>query len=132
MSVLFIEIFYAGTRQRQQWVIFRLMLRGSISKIRQQGKCQLRVGIGEMVEFQFLQEMVELVGIFQQGRDDHHGAVPRRDSLRKIHARQAFWFDAVGYIPVHESDGAFQGQSESQHAGDDELGKRSRLKTLRR
>ena len=59
-----------------------------VMKIRQQGKEQIRIAITEIANLQSLEKIIDLLRPAQQGRDNHHGAVRRRNATRKIQAWQ--------------------------------------------
>ena len=88
VGVFAVEHLDALARDAQQAIVFGHRFRRGIREIGQQREMQMLVTIGEVSNFQRLEQTDDLLFAAQHRRHDDRGAIIRRDAERKIHTRQ--------------------------------------------
>ena len=86
LPVGLVERLNSCVRMLEQGIITWLSALWRVMEIRQQGKEQIGITITQIANLQGFYKFINHVQAAQQGGDNHHGAVNRWNSLRKIQA----------------------------------------------
>jgi hypothetical protein len=118
--VLLVERVDALLRGLQKTLVVGHRLRGGIREVGQQAVVQVRVSIGEVADFQRLDQVLDVVDARDHRRHHDQRARCRRDPARIIHARQRMRRHDQHRQPVHHANGELaRGDREQENERDE-------------
>ena len=97
----------AVPRDPQQVVVGWHLFGGCVSEIGQQGEAQLRVGVGQGVQFQPLQQSPGSVGLGEEAGDDHESRAVLGDAVLEVELGQHARRQQPADERVEQTDGQF-------------------------
>jgi hypothetical protein len=101
----------------QVCVVLGPVLRGGVGEVGQQREAQLRVGVGQVMDFQALGQGSAALGADEQGRHDDEGRAVRGDAVLEIELGQDARRQHQGEQVMHQADGQVGGRQQGGEAG---------------